>query len=271
MQVHINEQNKVEFYCDQCPYKAYSLLYMRSHVKVHILKEIRKHYKCSFCPKKFTFPVGKKLHERKHLGIKEEHPCACGKVFTNRSSLISHRNQIHLKKRYPCTKCDKTYATKLSLTEHIEINHQPNRPKAPCELCGKMLPIGAGLRRHRLKHNKNYDCTYEGCSKVFREKRFLVDHLQCQHLPPQKFTCTTCSSSFSSEFRLKVHIKVAHTGPRALCQISGCDYSCSRRQFLNDHYLRHKGIDEELRQKMLQSLIDAKGTKVDSTNIAEKI
>jgi len=231
---------------------------MKSHVKLHLSKAIRYKIKCTHCDRLFTKRSAQKSHiNNVHLKIREEHTCECGKVFNFKSNLIHHRQRDHLKTRFPCPSCDKVYIAKNNLVAHIEGNHEPNRPKAPCDICGKMVPIGECLLRHVKSHRKKIPCSYEGCGKSYNLPSQLNDHIQTHHLP-----CLTCSAVFASEMKLKKHVRNQHTLIRAHCLIPGCKFSYTKRILLRKHYNQHKGIDETTRQKLLLQLDDAKGTKV---------
>lgn len=244
---------------------------MKSHVKLHLSKEIRYKFKCTHCDRLFTTISSQKAHiNNVHLKIRKVHTCECGKVFNFKSNLIHHRQKDHLNTRFPCTSCDKVYLAKNNLIAHIERKHEPNRPKAPCDICGKMVAIGQCLLRHVKSHRQKIPCTYEGCEKSYHLRNQLNDHIETHHLPARELPCPTCSAVFASEMKLKKHIYNQHTGTRAHCLIPGCKFSYTKRSLLRKHFKRHKGIDEVTRQKLLLELDEAKGTKVYSTNKKQK-
>lgn len=229
------------------------------------MKELRSIHKCSICQKSFTSSGNRLSHERRiHSGLAKtkNFTCECGKAFRCRTTLNNHKKIVHENKRIPCLHCEKQFTCSMSLTNHVALNHMTDCQKLPCEICGEMFPVGDLLRRHVSKHSKWFECTYEGCSRKFKNKFSLRYHTQSVHMPAKDAKCPTCGASFKTDLKLECHMKLIHSGRRADCQVTGCSYTSSRRHHLRNHYEKHEGINEATRQSLLEQLENIKKTKL---------
>nr|XP_026497193.1 gastrula zinc finger protein XlCGF64.1-like [Vanessa tameamea] len=77
--------------------------------------------------------------------------------------------------------------------------------------------MAAHLTKH--VHFKPFKCSYEGCTKKFKDKGTLKKH-SLIHYPDQQYVCTLCKKRFTRINRLNVHMK-QH---RAKEKSAVCDY-----------------------------------------------
>jgi general transcription factor IIIA len=107
----------------------------------------------------------------------------------------SHQLEAHIKRHdahreiFHCPKkdCDKQYATKQGLNEHIQHIHQEK--KRICPYCGKAFSFfGVNFSRHVKKHlgqdskEQVHRCTYKGCTKEYHTSSGLKVHINSCHL-----------------------------------------------------------------------------------------
>ncbi|XP_012591740.3 zinc finger protein 57 homolog [Microcebus murinus] len=99
---------------------------------------------------------------------------ACGKGFSRRSSLYSHRFVHSPKQTNSCRKCGKLFRTPKSLSYHRRV-HLGERPFS-CLLCDKTYCDASGLSRHRRVHlgYRPHSCSV--CGKAFRDQSEVKRH-----------------------------------------------------------------------------------------------
>ena len=230
-------------------------------------------YKCSLC-KINTVTALKDLYPdtpKKHLKIlhyKLDHKdqllsCvapACEEVFVWKCEMQKHYKRHHLKHRYQCEHCDKSFSFSVNFRYHQESVHpeklnksfnfscpfpgcsarftssatlqihkgskhsQPRKPKRAkiCPICQKAL-------NNLPEHMKNVHCDVadrlpcEACGLTFSNKRLLKKHKEKAHMGIQcKKACKICGKIIA-ERRMKQHIEVVHDKVRHSC--SQCDKS----------------------------------------------
>ncbi|XP_044149266.1 oocyte zinc finger protein XlCOF10-like, partial [Bufo gargarizans] len=98
----------------------------------------------------------------------------CGKVFSKRSRLSTHRRILPGKKPDCCEECGKHFTKKSHLVSH-ERSHTEEKPYS-CSECGKWFTEKSSLVRHEKSHTgeKPYSCSE--CGKCFIGKSYLVIH-----------------------------------------------------------------------------------------------
>ena len=76
---------------------------------------------------------------------------ACGKGYSTKFNLKRHVETSHLKiKKYRCHDCDKQFASKQNLSEHMHI-HSGAKPFF-CKICGKTFRQASQLSLHKRTH-----------------------------------------------------------------------------------------------------------------------
>ncbi|XP_056392583.1 oocyte zinc finger protein XlCOF8.4-like isoform X2 [Hyla sarda] len=139
----------------------------------------------------------------------------CGKYFTNRSDLVTHRKRHTRKKLYVCSKCRKGFIYKSDLVRH-ELTHTVEKPFS-CSECGKYFASKSHLASHERSHTgeKPYLCSE--CGKCFLCKSHLVRH-ERTHTGEKPYSCSECGKCFIQKSHLVSHERI-HTGEKP--------YSCS--------------------------------------------
>ena len=246
--------NNICLKCDQCSYKAYSKKYIARHVKHHFKCQDISELVCFFCSKVFTKVATKKFHERIHFEPKGEFGCeTCGKVFEMKSKLDLHFKSVHHQTgNFPCNDCDKVFNGKKKLQKHKEIHRSV--VKIPCEVCGKLVvkrTYNAHLKWHGPREQK---CSFEGCTKMFFSKTGVARHIEDYHEESKNIKCPECASVFQNEGKLKRHMSRSHTAPSFFCEVEGCSYKQTRKEYLKLHLRNHRDIEPRLRDELLKKL-----------------
>ena len=99
------------------------------------------------------------------------------------------------KKPFQCNQCEKSYAQKGHLKEHVDLVH-------------------LGLKPHK--------CTQ--CDAAFGRKYDLDRHIKGAH--ENAFVCPTCNKAYTTNTILETHIASAHEGIRHKCDLCDLTFSC---------------------------------------------
>lgn len=89
-------------------------------------------YRCSVCPKEFTYKSGLMIHMRSHTDERPFKCSICSKCFKSKGHLKIHIGVHTGEKPFRCTICAKEYAYISDLRKHIR-THMDNTSR--CSLC----------------------------------------------------------------------------------------------------------------------------------------
>lgn len=120
--------------------------------------------------------------------------------------------------RFPCewNGCNKSYLKMSKLIEHSR-SHTNNRPFV-CGLCDKSFLRNGHLTRHMSTshiNEKEFHCSFDGCTKKFNLKHHLNRHLKV-HENPTPYSCNVCNESFKLKSQLNNHSVLHNPEPLAL-------------------------------------------------------
>jgi uncharacterized Zn-finger protein len=135
---------------------------------------------------------------------------------------------------YKCTKCDKSYRNRTTLTAHQRMH---NGTAFACDLCLKRFDRKAALKRHRIVHTfaKPYACDVDGCEKKFTQNSDMLKHKGAVHKKvPGKYRCEECDYVFTNSGNLRRH-RQTHTGERPFA-CTDCDRKFAQKSNLQQHF-----------------------------------
>lgn len=159
------------------------------------------------------------------------------KSFTTKQKLNSHV-KTHDSDRYLCgfPACKSSFNKWTELQAHIRNDHKPVCPYEECN--GKTFSDKKNLKSHLKLHDqrksestldliddsnksirggivgRDFNCTYDGCSKSFKSQKSLNVHINTCHLQLRPFACDICKKSFGHKHLLHRHLKV-HEKPQS--------------------------------------------------------
>ncbi|CAG0885422.1 unnamed protein product [Cyprideis torosa] len=213
--------------CLDCGKQFASAWSMRRHQELHLdPKKKQKHDKaalwgkCEHCD--FVAAEGSrynlKHHMRKTHGTclskravekKPKQQCDLCGAFVR--TLSAHR-KLHVgkvEKPYACNECGKRFALSHYLKIHMQTTHKQLK-RYICGICGYMCYYLSKYNLHMKVHDglKEFKCSI--CSKEFRQRYRLNQHIRIVHQGEKPFRCSVCDEAFTKLYHLATHRRQVH-------------------------------------------------------------
>ncbi|CAH0389175.1 unnamed protein product [Bemisia tabaci] len=210
LQAHTTKSGYMCDHCSKC-FRKKSLL--SKHIISHM--DVRP-FVCNLCPAQYKENSKLRRHIRNIHDIRRvPFSCKqCSASFSEQAKLRSHVLQAHtIRLSYTCDHCSKCFRIKSDLSKHI-ISHMDVRPFV-CKLCPAQFKRNYTLLRHirnthERKNNVKAGYTCDHCSKCFRMKRRLSEHIIWHHMDVWPFACNFCPADFKVNSNLRRHIRNVH-------------------------------------------------------------
>ncbi|XP_041375842.1 zinc finger protein ZFAT-like [Gigantopelta aegis] len=187
-------------------------------------------YSCNVCEKVFKTLSHMRLHCLIHTDLKPFKCTECDYSSNAKGNLYTHMRK-HTGQFYKCKKCSFHSVNKSHLVEH-ESTHSSSRHQ--CALCKKDYNTVKSLINHIRK--------YHPFSAMGREylASFLKGHQRGATIIHQ---CHVCNRKFKKKIDRDRHLFVHDIKDLPNIQhCELCDYSASRRVYLEKHYQKHRVI-----------------------------
>lgn len=118
------------------------------------------HLQCDLCPSVFRSAWALKVHQLNHAPAAERHFACdmCDKRFAAKSVLYQHIQMSHKPQKerpFGCKVCDKRFLAVRALNRHVDAVHRPaGMPPVVCDICAKEFTRKMSMIKHRDKHSK---------------------------------------------------------------------------------------------------------------------
>lgn len=164
-------------------------------------------YECDLCGKTYSKRSNLDSHKRIHTGIKNFTCDQCGKSFSQKGNLAGHLLTHSTSRPFSCAVCDKTFKTLMRLRKHLDVHS--GRKAHVCQVCGRDFRERGTLRAHVRIHTgaMPYCCDY--CGKSFRFKGVLTTHRR-QHTGERPYSCLECQHHFTNWPNYNKHMMRRH-------------------------------------------------------------
>ena len=134
---------------------------------------------CKECSKK-SYREHRKNCLKEPKEIPERICRECGKKFLYSSSFNRHKVFHSKAKDFQCTDCEKAYADKNNLKNHVRLLHPlsaqqfDKERKRPCNLCDKRFETKTKVELHKIEdHGHDYFACCDVCGKGFIRREYL--------------------------------------------------------------------------------------------------
>ena len=97
-----------------------------------------------------------------------------------------HMKQCNFGELLQCDICQKNFANKRNLRDHVRVFHEKENLKEdskyhfPCPECDKVFYKKSNLKSHLIRHSDllPFICDAPGCGKGFKREKTLLKHYQ---------------------------------------------------------------------------------------------
>lgn len=152
------------------------------------------------------------------------HRChECDKQFATKVNLKNHMHNHApaAKREYKCEQCSNSYLKSYKLAEHIRATHSSKKVgRCSCDICDKTYYIWAINIYSRSFFNMDLFFLFR-----FSNKHVLKTHIQSVHAAPTSEICHVCARMYKSKASLRIHMQEQHERPedcpKMQCNICG--------------------------------------------------
>lgn len=172
----------------------------------------------------------------------------CEKRFATRGAIKNHLIKVHFQSSasFFCHLCPMVFVEKHSYQNHLQAGHGIGKCETvSCDQCGKVLANAASLKSHMNSRHTDasekprFNCPH--CDKFFFKKNNLETHIPThfpEHERPHK---CWCGRGFAGKDKLNRH-QLEHTNPeKLLVHCTVCGKSMKSKQSLKVHMRIHTG------------------------------
>ena len=191
--------------------------------------------------------------------VKERFECEqCQKTLSSKAKLLRHVSVIHNGiKNFECDSCGKKFGDKWDWKKHVkmcnrtDIQDEKEKPNGQDKVVSQLhIELEKVSVINHLEGNKTNQC--EQCSKTFKLRSKLKNHIETVHQDIRKYSCDSCNKSYKSKAALQEHELRAHSKLRP--------YDCK-------YCIKTFKVHSQLKKHMFQVHLD---TKTYACDICEK-
>ncbi|XP_028174770.1 zinc finger protein 184-like [Ostrinia nubilalis] len=195
---------------------------------------------CAYCGKEFKYESERKRHEQSHS---PQFECkVCAKKFSFLSAVRRHEKQHERTGSVSCNECNRKFRDETLLERHIKYAHKGTFTCTKCDTAfSSELALRAHSKTHRPKSERQYRCSFSGCTKTFNFTHHLKHH-ELTHTNTKQHHCSVCGKGFIQLHHLKSHLKKHGPENWLTCGIAECKKTFPTEYALKRHIATHNKI-----------------------------
>ena len=173
----------------------------------------------------------------------------CQEQFNTHGKFTNHIRKTHW--TFRCKQCDMSCKDEQMLTRHIECKHVIHK----CEKCKRIFSSKKTMKVHIKRYQGQEEHTKKKCKqgvksvvyrchcgKIFKKKRYMVNHQRAIHDGIKPYKCMECGKKFTNNANFRRHRRT-HTGNKKFeCTI------CKKRFTRFDGMRSHMRVHNEVKQ-----------------------
>ena len=233
--------NKSEFKCRFCDLLVSSQDELVGHIKSH--SGLRP-FVCLECGQIFTERSSMVTHKKLHLGPDAyKYECnLCGRKFAKASTLVRHKQTHTGEKPFACNICQKSYVNQYTLKTHVATVHckgYANSKLSNYATCNKnrvQVFVSPDFEHNGCANPEQKIFSCDKCGKIFTWHSALVSH-KVNHHGFRPYQCEVCCKTFPRKSVLRLHL-FSHSNYKPL-KCEECGKQCSTKSSLNWHLKTH--------------------------------
>uniref|UniRef100_A0A1I8NTB4 C2H2-type domain-containing protein n=2 Tax=Stomoxys calcitrans TaxID=35570 RepID=A0A1I8NTB4_STOCA len=149
------------------------------------------------CYRKFAYRCLVEEHVNLHMDPEAYKCMKCGKSFSSRANLCSHRHVL-------CCPLDLPKNRPRKTNKAIDDTIAAWKPNLECYVCFETFDTFTLLRLHFRQRHKQKHFYVECCERKFAFRHLLEEHVRV-HLDPDIFKCKKCKIIFYKQYDLNSH------------------------------------------------------------------
>ncbi|XP_074593565.1 transcription factor IIIA-like isoform X2 [Brevipalpus obovatus] len=163
------KKKEKRYNCDQCIKEFKNKFLLKTHLATHTGE---KPFKCDQCDQAFALKSRLIRHRKLHMGYRC-HSLGCSFVAEKWSELRRHVSSEH-KSSFRCDDCEREFVTNSVLKAH----RKAHKFECPNEGCDKLFARKSYLQEHVTKYHSlpSKPCQHAGCDRSFQDDVILAQH-----------------------------------------------------------------------------------------------
>ena len=167
----------------------------------------------------------------------------CGKSYSSRKYMKRHIKDVHGGRAHNCTKCSQGFKSRAALKVHLTTCgvHKARRGRPPgiqCHMCPMMFSSSFNLKKHVW--SQHCILLRDSTTSLKRRRRTRVTR------QPRVWSCDQCDLTFKKKYGLHRHMDMHRRQDQVtiqVCGFQGCAFSCQPWAVMRSHKEEeHKGM-----------------------------
>ena len=155
----------------------------------------------------------------------------CNKQDTSVSKLREHLRCHSQEKLVGCPNCGGLFANRIKFMDHCL--KQQEGHSFQCTTCDKKFAIKRHLRDHMRSHVNHYKCPH--CDMTCATPSTLKSHIKYRHTTDKPFGCEFCEYRGKTMADIRSHVRVHYNEVQEICPEKNCNFTCRSKVTIKQH------------------------------------